>query len=87
MFWVYSAISLAAIILYLWFFAKKMGSGGGKNISTGMLVMLMLVSYPVFQNLFWGQVEVVLLICPGEFLRNAAGKKPLLAGGNRRSSK
>lgn len=80
MFWVYSAISLAAIILYLWFFAKKMGSGGGKNISTGMLVMLMLVSYPVFQNLFWGQVEVVLLICAGEFLRNAAGKKPLLAG-------
>lgn len=80
MFWVCSVISLAAILLYLWFFAKKMGTGEGKTISTGMLVMLMLVSYPVFQNLFWGQVEVVLLICAGEFLRNSAGKKPLLAG-------
>ncbi len=80
MFWVFSILSLAASILYLWFFARKMGEGGGKSMATGMLVMLMLISYPSYQNLFWGQVEVILLVCAGEFLRNAVGKKPLLAG-------
>lgn len=81
MFWVCSAISLLAIILYLMFFLRSLTGGKEqKFLSSSMLVMLMLITYPVYQNLFWGQVEVVLMICAGEFIRNAINKKPLLAG-------
>jgi hypothetical protein len=44
------------------------------------LLVLMLVSYPVFKNLCSGQVNVFLLIFAGEFLRNAVSKKPVLSG-------
>jgi hypothetical protein len=50
------------------------------SISSGMLFLLMLVTYPIFQNLFSGQVEIIHLICCGEFIRNAAKEKPFPAG-------
>ena len=40
----------------------------------------MLISYPVHINLYYGQVEVFLVICVGEFIRSAVNKKPILSG-------
>jgi len=40
----------------------------------------MLISYSVFYNITCGQVEVFVLICAGEFLRNAVKKKPIISG-------
>ena len=37
----------------------------------------MLLSFPVIMSLTEGQVEVFLVVCMGEFIRNALNKKPL----------
>jgi len=79
-YWVCVFVSLVGSALYLWFFIKQMKSQTPASISSGMLFLLMLVSFPVFLNLFSGQVEIVHLICCGEMIRNADKKKPFLAG-------
>jgi hypothetical protein len=40
----------------------------------------MLISFPVLDNIANGQVEVFLLICTGEFIRNSICRKPFLSG-------
>jgi len=44
------------------------------------LLILMLISWPVFFNMACGQIEVFLLVCAGEFIRYAFSKKPVLSG-------
>lgn len=74
--WVWQLLNLFALMGYLWFFARKVI---GKNPSVQML-LIFLVSLPVLNNFFYGQVNVWLMICVGEFLRAAIGKKPFVAG-------
>ncbi len=45
------------------------------------IFLLMLISFPIFTNLLEGQLNVLLLLCVGEFLRNAMNRRPLLSGG------
>ncbi|HEY5982991.1 MAG TPA: glycosyltransferase family 87 protein [Anaerolineales bacterium] len=63
-------------VLYLLSFARR---------ATGVpprahLIALLMVSAPVFLNLFTGQVSLLLMIGAGEFLLAARGQKPLHAG-------
>ena len=44
------------------------------------MLFLMLLSFPIIINLTEGQVEVFLVVCMGEFIRNALSQKPLLSG-------
>ena len=79
-YWGFTFFSLIGSALYLWFFIKQMKVQSPTTISNSMLWLLMLFSYPIFQNFFSGQVEIVHLICCGEFIRNSDKKKPFLAG-------
>lgn len=79
-YWICIFVSLVGSAIYLWFFIKQLRHQKPASISSSMLFLLMLVSFPVFMNLFSGQVEIVHLICCGEFIRNADKKKPFLAG-------
>jgi hypothetical protein len=74
--WVWQVVNLVGLVGYLWFFARK---ASGKT-SLLQVVLLFLVSLPVLLNFHYGQVNVWLLICVGEFLRATQDKKPYAAG-------
>jgi hypothetical protein len=73
---IYTIINLAGLILYLLWFSKQMS---GRSLPLRLLLMCVLCT-PVFLNLFWGQANILLGICVGEFIRAYLGGKPLRAG-------
>ena len=74
--WVWQGVNLVGLVGYLWFFARKVS---GKMPSL-QVTLLFLITLPVLLNFHYGQVNVWLLICVGEFLRAAQDKKPYAAG-------
>jgi len=76
-FWIWTIINLAGIIAYLVFFTRNIGQE--KPIKIRALLLLIL-SLPVFLDLFQGQVNLWLMICTGEFLRKIMDDKPFPAG-------
>lgn len=79
-YWLWTILNLIILFGYLVFFLKKIITENGKNVDVMKLLILILVSYPVFINIVIGQVEVLLMVCAGEFIRNAFRKKPILSG-------
>ena len=79
-YWVWTFINLMVLIGYLIFFTKKIAPGNLEKVPGKKLILLMLISYPVWINFSEGQVEVLLVVCAGEFIRQAINKKPLLSG-------
>ena len=79
-YWLWTFFNLVILIGYLVFFLRSTNPGSGTTISGLKLLILVLISYPVFLNMIFGQVEVFLLICTGEFIRSAGSKNPVLSG-------
>jgi len=75
-FFLWTIINLFGLIVYLRFFIKDMIPG---PIQPRLLVIF-LISLPVFQTLFWGQINVWLVICLGEFMRAAFHEKSYRSG-------
>lgn len=75
-FWIWTLLNLLGFILYIRFFTREM-----TGISLPVrLVLLVMLSLPVFLNLFKGQVNIFLGICAGEFMRATLSKRPFQAG-------
>ena len=72
----WTMLNFFGFILYLRFFVRKTT---GKSLPLKILLM-MLVSFPVFQNLYLGQVSFWLGISAGELMRAYLDDKPLKAG-------
>ena len=79
-FMIWTFLNLAILIVYMLFFLRRIDSGNSTNLSKLKLLIPFLISYPVFFNIMCGQVEVFVLICAGEFLRNAVKKRPIISG-------
>jgi hypothetical protein len=79
-YWIWIIINLVIFIGYLYFFTKKTLPENATKISNLNIVVIMILTFPVLQNLAYGQVAILLSICAGEFLRNALNKKPILSG-------
>ena len=75
-FWLWTILNLSTLILYLRFFAQEIAP---KNQTNHLLILLM-ISYPVYLNLRLGQINIWLVICVGEFMRLALGKKYFYSG-------
>ncbi len=75
-YWIWTFLNLLGFIFYVRFFIKEM-TGYTLPIR---LVLIVMLSLPVFLNLFWGQVNIFLGICAGEYIRATLFKKPLQAG-------
>lgn len=75
-FWVWTTINLIVFIAYLRFFTQQTT---GFKLENRLLIM-MLLSLPVFLNLFYGQVNFWLTICMGEYIRATISTKHFLAG-------
>ena len=76
-FWVWTIFNIIASVAYLWFFIKRTSPTG---LIKKRYMFLCLLSLPMFLDIFQGQVNVWLMICVGEFLRNALDEKPFRAG-------
>jgi len=74
-YWIWTVINILVIISYLLFFGRNAGLGQSQSTDEFLLIFLLLFSYPVFSNIGLGQVQTFLLVCIGEFIRNAANKK------------
>ncbi|MGZ6316856.1 MAG: glycosyltransferase 87 family protein, partial [Anaerolineales bacterium] len=75
-YWIWAILNLVVLLYYLRFFAIKMtGQPPSKR-----LMLLILLSLPVFLNFFYGQVNIWLTIFLGEYMRAAASGKPFKAG-------
>ena len=79
-YWIWTSINLAVLIGYLFFFLRRTFPVNTPLSSAKQMLLLMLLSFPVFVSLTEGQVEVFLVVCMGEFIRCALNKKPLLSG-------
>ena len=77
---IWTFMNLVILIGYLIFFLRRIDSGNCTHVSNLKLLIPFLISYPVFFNIMCGQVEVFILICAGEFVRQAGNKKPILSG-------
>jgi hypothetical protein len=75
-YWIWTVLNLAVLIIYVRFFAKKVVGGS----LPGRLLLLFLLPLPVFFNFVEGQVNVLLVIGIGEFIRAALSEKPIKAG-------
>ncbi len=74
--WIWLSINTAVLIFYLRFFVQKTS---GRSLSFRLLVMILL-SLPVYWNFLEGQVNLWLTICIGEFMRAVFADKPFRAG-------
>ncbi len=79
-YWIWTSINLTALIGYLIFFIRKTLPENPSSPSNKRMLFLMFLSFPMIINLTEGQVEVFLVVCMGEFIRNALNKKPLPSG-------
>jgi len=79
-YWLWTILNLIILIGYLVFFMRKLLPENGTKVNYLKLLIPILISYPVIHNLIFGQVNVLLLVCAGEFIRNAVRKKSILSG-------
>lgn len=77
-FTVWTILSTLLLIGYLAYFLKQTNPHG-KQIHW-FLILLISGTYAVVLNIYWGQVEVFLMIFAGEFTLAFIRRKPLLAG-------
>jgi hypothetical protein len=73
---IWTLFNLIGFIAYLCFFTKSIF----KYSLPFSLITLVIISSPIFQNLRYGQVNIWLGICAGEFLRAVLSDKPVKAG-------
>ena len=75
-YWVWTLINVLVLFYYLRMFTAKLTGGPiGKR-----LLILILLSWPVFLNFLYGQSNLWLMICVGEYLRAMHSSKPMRAG-------
>jgi hypothetical protein len=79
-YWLWTILNLIILIGYLVFFMGRILPESGAIVNGLKLLIPILVSYPVFHNFIFGQVNVLLLVCTGEFIRNAVRRKPIFSG-------
>lgn len=72
---VWTIVQVVLLVWYLRFFVKRTGDPRRKSFLPAAMF-----SFPVFATLFEGQVNVLLIICVGEFLRAMMNNRPFRAG-------
>jgi hypothetical protein len=72
---VWTGLNLFGYIAYLYWFSKSLTT----KLSFRTLLLLVLF-FPTYQSLFWGQIGIFLIIPTGEFYRSILLNKPFRAG-------
>ncbi len=73
---VWTLINLTGTVLYVLYFSRR-ATG---QLPSARIILMLLVSAPVFLNLFTGQVSLLLTVCLGEYLLAALAGQDLNSG-------
>jgi len=79
-FWLWTAFTFLLLVAYLYFFMSRFSKFLKLNYSLSFVLISMLVSYPVYANFLYGNLEVFILIFAGEFIIASLTSKPIPAG-------
>jgi len=74
--WVWMVLNVLGIVFYLRYFVLKVSG----RLPEFRLLALMMVSVPVFLNVFTGQADLWLLICVGQYMLAALADRRLVSG-------
>lgn len=79
-YWIWTILNSLLLIGYLVFFTRKIYPENKESFYGLRPIIFWMISFPVFDTLINGQVQVFLLVCAGEFIRHALNKKPVVSG-------
>jgi len=79
-YWLWTVLNFILMTGYLLYFLRSVFPEKDLFQKGLLLIVPILFSYTVISNFAIGQVEVLLVICAGEFIRNALNKKPFISG-------
>lgn len=79
-YWVWSAINWVVLVWYFLFFYRQMLRDPSQKWRKLIVVLALIFSFPTFFNSVWGQVNVLLAVSMGEFIRNVQKKRFLVGG-------
>ncbi len=79
-YWVWSAINWIILICYFLFFFRQIQSNPSQKWRKIVVVLALIFSFTTFFNSVWGQVNVLLAVSIGEFIRNVQKKRFLVGG-------
>ncbi len=71
----WTLVNIASLIGYIYLFQRRLGGTASKRLE-----IILLLSFAVFQNFAWGQVNVWLVVAVGEFLLAMLRNQHLKAG-------
>jgi len=74
-FYIWSALNTIGFLVYIRFFLRKLEVRDWQRLS-----IMGILAFPSFLNLFWGQINLLLLVCVGEFVRNIFDRREFQAG-------
>lgn len=77
--WLWVTLNWMALFIYMVFFTRQVSSSSPRRRLI-LPVLALIISYPTMFNFVWGQIEVLLVICAGEIIRNSMQKKAFMAG-------
>jgi len=75
-FWIWTVLNIAILIFYTRSFLRRLSLPAASR----RLMLLVFISLPVFMNLFLGQMNLLLMVCVGEFMIEASRRRYLSAG-------
>lgn len=79
-YWIWTILNLMLLIGYLIHFLRKLSSASLSPMGIWNHLLPYLLFFPVMTNLIEGQINVFLMVCVGEFIRNSVSKKPVIGG-------
>ncbi len=74
-YWAWTLLNALALVLWLRGYARRVSDSPERRI-----LILLLLTFPVFNNFFWGQLNIWLTICVGEFFWHWRERRPWRAG-------
>ena len=78
--WVWVITNWILLISYLVYFTRRIAPATVNKRILAVVAGAVAISYPTLYNFIWAQLEVLLVIAAGEFIRNSVRKKPFIAG-------
>ncbi|HCI59058.1 MAG TPA: glycosyltransferase family 87 protein [Anaerolineaceae bacterium] len=79
-YWIWCLCNIVVLVTYLLFFLRRVIHPGLNLVSRLIFLLLSVISFSVFDNFVNGQVNIFMMVCCGEFIRNTVGEKPFLSG-------
>jgi hypothetical protein len=74
-YWLWMGMNILFLVTYLRLFIKRIPAS-----IPGRTLLMIIVAFPVFQNFYAGQVNLLLMLAVGEFFHALVHKKPWRAG-------